>query len=69
MADKYMIDSSTLTNLAEKVRDYVDSTDTLTPVEMATAIQTETNNINTEITEQDNLIAQIKAAIASKKGV
>lgn len=63
-----MIDGSTLTNLAEKVRDYVDSTDTLTPAEMATAIQTETNNINTEITEQDDLIAQIKAAIASKKG-
>ena len=69
MANKYMIDGSTLTNLAEKVRDYVDSTNTLTPAEMATAIQTETNNINTEITEQDNLIAQIKAAIASKKGI
>lgn len=69
MADKYMIDGSTLTNLAEKVRDYVDSTDALTPAEMATAIQTETNNINTEIIEQDDLIAQIKAVIASKKGV
>lgn len=63
---KYFIEEETLTNLGNKIRVLNGSTETMTPVEMGTTLDTFNTEISAELAAQDTLIADIMTALEGK---
>lgn len=61
-----LIKNTTLINLADKIRVLSGTEETLTPAEMASTVNTFCNDIDTELSTQDDLIAQIATALEGK---
>lgn len=61
---KYVVDDSTLTNIADPVRTLMGLTGGLTPANMKTQL----DSANTAVTSQTDLIAQITAVLEGKAG-
>lgn len=61
---KYVVDDSTMTNIADPVRTLMGLTGGLTPANMKTQL----DSANTAVTSQADLIAQITAALEGKAG-
>lgn len=66
---EYLIQEETLNGLADKIRILSGTEETMSPAEMNDELNTFNNDMNVVISEQDNLIAQIAAALEGKTGV
>ena len=63
---KYLVEGGTLTGIADKIRVLNGSNETLTPAEMQTTLDTHNTEMVEVLATQDNLIAQIAAALEGK---
>jgi len=63
---EYLIQDTTLTNLGDKIRVLSGGTATMTPIEMATTLDTHNTEMTETLATQDDLIAQIAAALEGK---
>lgn len=63
---KYSIENTTLTNIANEVRTVTGSTGSMTPAAMQSNLRTFDNDMTSVVNEQDNLVAQIAAALEGK---
>lgn len=61
---EYLIKDTTLTAIGDEVRSMSGETSQLSPAEMATELE----GVNVEISEQEDLIEQIEAALLDKAG-
>lgn len=61
-----LITNSTLIDLGDKIRETTGATGTLTPVEMQSELDTFNSEMNGALSAQDDLIAQITAALEGK---
>ena len=71
---KYLIEESTLINMANAIRTATGTTDPISPLTMVVEMEkiategTPSENLDTEIAEQDSLIEQIQTALEGKVG-
>lgn len=63
---EYLIQGETLTSLGNKIRVLSGTEETMTPAEMQNELDTFNTSMSAVVSEQDNLIAQIVAALDSK---
>lgn len=66
MAEQYIIQDTTLTGIADKIRVLSGTEETMTPAEMAATLDTHNTEMNEVLSEQDSLIAQLAAALEGK---
>lgn len=63
---EYLIQGETLTSLGNKIRVLSGTEETMTPAEMQSELDTFNTGMSAVVSEQDNLIAQIVAALDNK---
>lgn len=63
---EYLIQDTTLTGLGDKIRVLTGTEDAMTPAEMQTDLDTFNTDMDAVVSEQDDLIAQITAALEGK---
>ena len=65
---EYLIQDTTLTGIADKIRVLNGTEEAMTPAEMQTILDTHNTEINQALFTQDDLIMQIATALEGKKG-
>lgn len=63
---EYLIQEETLQGIADKIRVLSGTEGTMTPAEMQSDLDTFNTDMGTVVSEQDDLIAQITAALENK---
>lgn len=67
-SNEYLIKKETLASIADEARTLSGITEEMSPEVIADTIHTENTNFRANISAQDNLIAQIQAALVGKAG-
>lgn len=65
---EYLIKGESLTAIANEVRELSGTTETMSIDEMTSTLNTENSNFTTNISTQDDIIAQIQVALEGKAG-